>query len=475
MADRRISALPVISTISDADILPLSQGVSGPDTGTTGQVTRGLLLTTTATGSTTPRTLTARVSDFVNVKDYGAVLDGTTSDQAALTAAFVAVPALGRIIVPYGNINLASFAPTSKQVLWQMSGNYTGSGTAELTAIGNNVLESFLATGGKYFARGSTQSMSPLGGVLRVDMTVNHAGGTAGGLSAMEVNIGSTAASTPGQELIAASFRGTSNRTGTTSRTVTGIAASARKTAGNTQPFGGNIYAEDATYDPGVNNGSSGDNGSAVGLEVDIKANGLDDGLLADGYNNNPAVSQPGANRIGLDIKTGRYDRNDLNNMVISNLVNLGPVDTDTSWIYVKNLIASRMQILFAGLNFRQSSFGASANGVLFQVGGNSTLAWTADDLLTTPTNYATIKGTGSAGNLGLQFTPIGTGTNQLDVSATSPRFNVGTGGPAVLSGSGVPAATEPKGSIYLRTGGGVGTTFYVSQGGGTWNAVAGV
>lgn len=50
-----------------------------------------------------------------------------------------------------------------------------------------------------------------------------------------------------------------------------------------------------------------------------------------------------------------------------------------------------------------------------------------------------------------------------------------GAGGPTWTTGSGVPATTQPRGSFYSRTGGGVGSTFYVSQGGGTWNPVAGV
>ncbi len=44
-----------------------------------------------------------------------------------------------------------------------------------------------------------------------------------------------------------------------------------------------------------------------------------------------------------------------------------------------------------------------------------------------------------------------------------------------IMSGSGVPAATTPVGSIFIRSDGGVGSTIYVSQGAGTWNAVAGV
>ena len=37
-------------------------------------------LTVTATGGTTARTLAARFADVVNVKDWGAVGDGTTDD-----------------------------------------------------------------------------------------------------------------------------------------------------------------------------------------------------------------------------------------------------------------------------------------------------------------------------------------------------------------------------------------------------------
>lgn len=74
------------------------------------------------------------------------------------------------------------------------------------------------------------------------------------------------------------------------------------------------------------------------------------------------------------------------------------------------------------------------------------------------------------------------TGLNNMAVGATTPaavtatQLNVTTtAGPNVRSGTGAASGTQPKGSIWLRTDGGVGTTLYVSQGGGTWNAVAAV
>jgi hypothetical protein len=47
--------------------------------------------------------------------------------------------------------------------------------------------------------------------------------------------------------------------------------------------------------------------------------------------------------------------------------------------------------------------------------------------------------------------------------------------GPTITTGSIAPSADEPVGSIYLRTGGGAGTSFYVKElpgaGGGNWAA----
>jgi hypothetical protein len=53
--------------------------------------------------------------------------------------------------------------------------------------------------------------------------------------------------------------------------------------------------------------------------------------------------------------------------------------------------------------------------------------------------------------------------------------LTVTAAGPTIRSGTGAASGTQPRGSQWLRTDGGVGSTLYVSQGGGTWNAVAGV
>ncbi len=59
--------------------------------------------------------------------------------------------------------------------------------------------------------------------------------------------------------------------------------------------------------------------------------------------------------------------------------------------------------------------------------------------------------------------------------NTTAASVIIGSSGPTIRSGTGAASGTQPRGSIWLRSDGGVGTTFYVSQGGGTWNAVAGV
>ena len=61
------------------------------------------LMPVTATGSTTARTLGARFADVVNVKDFGAVGDGTTNDTAAFNAAISASITTGSsLFIPAG-------------------------------------------------------------------------------------------------------------------------------------------------------------------------------------------------------------------------------------------------------------------------------------------------------------------------------------------------------------------------------------
>jgi len=92
----------------------------------------------------------------------------------------------------------------------------------------------------------------------------------------------------------------------------------------------------------------------------------------------------------------------------------------------------------------------ASANGAVAGVAAETARALAAEALLA-PLAGANFTGAVAATQLGL-----GTGANWT-------------------TGAGVPTSTQPKGSIYSRTGGGIGSTLYVTQGAGVWNPIAGV
>ncbi len=55
-----------------------------------------------ATGGVSPRALSDRFADWVNVKDFGAVGDGVTDDTAAIQAAINSLPAPGTVFFPIG-------------------------------------------------------------------------------------------------------------------------------------------------------------------------------------------------------------------------------------------------------------------------------------------------------------------------------------------------------------------------------------
>lgn len=62
-----------------------------------------------------------------------------------------------------------------------------------------------------------------------------------------------------------------------------------------------------------------------------------------------------------------------------------------------------------------------------------------------------------------------------LNMPVFTGPVGVNPGGATWTSGTGAPGSSQPVGSLYSRTGGGVGSTLYVSRGSGTWLAVAGV
>ena len=396
--------------------LPLSGGtMTGP-------------LIYTATGGNTTRSAQDRAAEPFSVRDFGAIMDGTTSDQTPLTNAFAATPALGVITIPPGNINPGTFAPTSKPMLWRCAGTYTGSGTLTLGTIGNSVVETMYGTWSKYFNRGSSVGITSLGAVLRTDMTLNHTGGTTGGVAALDVNAFTTAASTLNEAPMAVSGRLTMSSTKVGAQVGVAVFGSSVKAsgAGNGSPFGANFLADDQTGLSSVNAGS------AVGAEIDLKANKLDDGTLADGFNNAGSGSYPGSQRVVLALQYGRSNRSDNTAMEVASILQMGLFSTaiDGAYCSAKNGIKLQGPVSFAGLNFLHATFNANAQAIALQ--NEQTIGWTADPLTGSPTNWRTLGYTTS-------------GTDRL-------RYMVGTSEVWSISDNGT--VTIPGPLIYTATGG---------------------
>jgi hypothetical protein len=84
-----------------------------------------------ATGSSTPRYLADRFSDVVNVKDFGAVGDGTTDDTVAFQAAINSIASSGVIFVPKSSSSYVlntNVSCAGKAISWDIQGAISGSG-----------------------------------------------------------------------------------------------------------------------------------------------------------------------------------------------------------------------------------------------------------------------------------------------------------------------------------------------------------
>jgi hypothetical protein len=70
--------------------------------------------------------------------------------------------------------------------------------------------------------------------------------------------------------------------------------------------------------------------------------------------------------------------------------------------------------------------------------------------------------------------TAVDIDVNPAATASITGSMIIGTSaGPVISSGTGVASGTQPSGSIFIRTDGAAGARIYVSQGGGTWIAIA--
>jgi hypothetical protein len=226
----------------------------------------------TATGGTTSRSAQDRAHDWINVTDFGAVLNGTTNDTAAWAAARAAAADYGTIVVPRGRqfVNTAPTGGPTTPVLWRYDGNYVGSsGTTPVVGMGTDIVESFV--GSKYFARSNTAT-GFLAPVVRIDSTVNHTGGVAHNtVTALRINATPTSSALEDTLGVAAVITST-KPSGGNLVAVTGYSV-VSPTGRNHASFGGNISATDNT---GLKSSLSGI--SSIGVEFDVLANDDDDG-----------------------------------------------------------------------------------------------------------------------------------------------------------------------------------------------------
>jgi hypothetical protein len=120
-----------------------------------------------------------------------------------------------------------------------------------------------------------------------------------------------------------------------------------------------------------------------------------------------------------------------------------------------------------------------NASGVIPVAGAQGAWGWNYNG--NGEVDHWSVSGVSSQAHIFWQRTSGGAATRLMDINTTGQvtAYNgfalMSPTGPNIRSGTGAASGTQPKGSLWMRTDGAVGSTLYVSQGGGTWNAIAGV
>jgi hypothetical protein len=114
---------------------------------------------------------------------------------------------------------------------------------------------------------------------------------------------------------------------------------------------------------------------------------------------------------------------------------------------------------------------GIQASKITLTAGsGSNSIAMTTGSFVQLGGTGRTIWSDGTNINVGVSNVNVILGGAQSNVSVG--QLQVGVSGPQIFSGSAAPTFSATKGSLYLRTGGGAGSTFYVNESGSTtWTA----
>lgn len=258
------TSLSASSTVSGAGFT--SWAASPQPIGSTAPNT-GAFTSLSASGAVSGAGFTPLVG--VNVKQFGAAMDGTTDDNSAFNSARIAAGNNGTVFVPAGGFNI-TVAPTggsTSPILWKLSGNAAGTGTSPIIGLGTDTIETTL-TGAKFFSR--TNTVADAAPVVRIDNTMTNTGGTgAYVVPTLQVN---TATSNVSSNDYAWGVVSTLHSQSTGASQNVAIAGFAYKDANGSAVWGTNIIAADTT---GNNSLTS---GALIGNEQGLSANGTDTG-----------------------------------------------------------------------------------------------------------------------------------------------------------------------------------------------------
>ena len=360
------------------------------------------------------RTLAARAADRRNVKDFGAPLNGSASDLTAFRAARAATPAGGTIEVPPGGVVLAS-DPTdgpAGPVLWRLTGNTYGTGTVPVTALGSDWVETFLGLGGGHFiGRKNTSANGPP--VQRIEQTISYSGGTSGYV--VPTLQATTYVPDNGGDMtnyiwnslsrIYSYANGSGEHNASYMQT--------NRMAGNTNLWGATIEYRDHT---GLESSKT---GIAVGLELDLFGNGVDD-----------------ANRrVGIDVVVGRHSASGPAMEAAYGIRVVGQNGDVTNSSY-KTGISVASKITNAAFDASQAVM--SGDAVAFRVGDSRKLDFSIDS-----TRYLLASG----GQLSYFVKGFDTPRFQSSDDGTFSTFG------SLKALSGVDASQAPTGSASVRVG----------------------